>query len=159
MKICNCGKQLASNARNCPECGKHFTHPFVKFLGGVFAFFVFMFVLAMIMGSVARNRETNTAIVPASASNDAELLLSRCGAPSKDDSTEYDNPRPPMVSRIITYQKAHLKFLYIPGGDAKIGDPPPYSWKLIGITDSRTDAPIEDVKTVLPTRMPCAVGH
>src|SRR4051812_807369 len=69
--------------------------------------------------------------LPASVRNDAELLLYRCGKPDKDDSTENDTPRPPIPSRIIEYRKAKLRLAYVPGGDANVGDPPPYKWKLL----------------------------
>lgn len=37
MKTCRaCGKELAGNARFCPECGYRFTHPFVKFIAWCF---------------------------------------------------------------------------------------------------------------------------
>jgi hypothetical protein len=30
MKVCDCGGPVAGNARKCQQCGKRFTHPFVK---------------------------------------------------------------------------------------------------------------------------------
>lgn len=62
--------------------------------------------------------------------------MSRFGRPDADDSTDHDVPRPPIPSRWITYQKEHVRFLFVP--DAKLGDPPPYLWKLVGTTDPRT---------------------
>jgi hypothetical protein len=92
-----------------------------------------------------------------SVGNDAELLLSRCGVADKDWSTQYDDPRPPIVTRFITYNKAHLKFAYIPGGGSKVYDPPPYTWKMIGIIDTRTNKAItaEHLKSTLKKRLAC----
>jgi hypothetical protein len=62
--------------------------------------------------------------------------------------------------RMITYSKAHLTFAYYPGGETKVGDPPPYSWKLLGIKDTRTNLAIkaEQLKDTLSRRLPCALG-
>jgi len=90
--------------------------------------------------------------------NDAELLISRCGRPDKDWATDYDDPRPPIPSRFISYNKAHLKFAYIPGAGSKAGDPPPYEWKLVGIVDTRTGKAVtaENLKATLEKRLPCS---
>jgi hypothetical protein len=94
-------------------------------------------------------------------SNDAALLLVRCGTPSLDDSTENDDPRPPIPSRTIEYKKQGLRFMYIPGGGAKLGDPPPYQWKFVGITDMAASDPanarvVSHAEAV--RRMPCFGG-
>jgi hypothetical protein len=98
--------------------------------------------------------------IPATVTNDAQLLVSRCGKPDKDDSTEYDKPRPLIPARLITYKKAHLMFAYIPGADSRLGDPPPYAWKLMGITDTRTKKAIAlaQIQGALTKRLPCALG-
>ncbi len=161
MKKCpECGKELASNARNCPGCGKRFAHPFVKFIGLCFV----GFILLIVIGSISEHSESNytqpasTAI--ASPTNDADLLVSRCGKPDIDDSTAYDNPRPPIPTRMITYTKAHLMFAYYPGGGATPTDDPPYQWKLLGLTDTRTRKAITaaQLKDILTHRLPCALG-
>jgi hypothetical protein len=99
--------------------------------------------------------------VPLGVTNDAELLLARCGTPSLDDSTENDNPRPPIPSRIIEYKKQRLRFMYIPGAGATMDDPPPYQWKFVGITDMSAPDPA-NARVVSPTealkRMPCFGG-
>jgi hypothetical protein len=82
------------------------------------------------------------AATPAAAnapSDDAELLLSRCGPPSLDDSTASDSPRPPIVSRTIEYSSVGLRIMFIPDGN--IGAPPPYRWKLVGVTDIAAPGP------------------
>jgi hypothetical protein len=95
--------------------------------------------------------------VPASVTNDAELLLFRCGKPDNDESTESDVPRPPIVTRFITYKKAHLKFAYMPGGESKVGDPPPYKWKLIGLIDTKNNQAViaSNLEATLEKRLPC----
>jgi hypothetical protein len=72
-------------------------------------------------------------VVSALKAGPAELLR-RCGKPDRDDSTAYDNPRPPIVTRFIEYRSKGLKIFYV--ADAQMGAPPPYSgWKLVGVID------------------------
>jgi len=82
--------------------------------------------------------------------DDLELLVLRYGKPDEDDSTAYDNPRPPIPSRWVTYRKEHLQAAFIPRG-GKVGDPPPYSWRLVGFTDPRTRSVVRPAEAV--TRM------
>jgi hypothetical protein len=93
--------------------------------------------------------------------NDAELLIARCGTPTSDDSTDYDNPRPPIPSRTIEYKKQKLRFMFIPGGGALVGDPPPYKWQFLGVTDMKAADPSK-ARVVSPAeagrRMPCWTG-
>jgi hypothetical protein len=116
-------------------------------------------LLVMLAIRMQDSDQTNTTGTSASttSSDDAQLLLARCGPPSLDDSTAYDYPRPPIPSRTIEYRKAMLRVMFIPA-DSALGDPPPYRWKLIGITDmsarnpanARVVPPDEAVK-----RLPC----
>ncbi len=122
-------------------------------------------LLVLLVGVVSREAESDQPAVPAgtaSASsaaptNDAEMLLSRCGNPTLDDSTEYDVPRPPFPTRVIEYNNAKLRAIFIPG-DGSPGDPPPYRWKLMGITDMTAKNPA-NARVVSPSeaaaRMPC----
>ncbi len=95
------------------------------------------------------------------ATNDAELLIQRCGTPDSDTSTENDNPRPLVPTRLITYKRARLMFAYAPGGGAKAGSPPPYKWELIGIKDTKTDKAIAEgqLKKTITGRLPCFLPH
>lgn len=96
---------------------------------------------------------------PASVTNDAELLVYRCGTPDVILDTSYDNPRPPIPSRILTYRKAHLKIAYLP--DAPMGDPPPYHWKILGVIDTRNNKAISasDLQSTLQQRLPCMLSN
>lgn len=98
--------------------------------------------------------------VSPSVTNDAELLIHRCGPPDSDSSTENDSPRPPIPSRLITYKKARLMFAYTPGGGAKVGAEPPYKWESIGIKDTKTNKAIAvgQLKQTIADRLPCFLG-
>jgi hypothetical protein len=90
--------------------------------------------------------------------DDADRLIARCGRPSLDDSTADDKPRPPIPSRWIEYDQQKLRFMFIPGAGAKLGDLPPYHWGLTGITDITARDPSQ-ARAIMPhealERMPC----
>lgn len=98
---------------------------------------------------------------PPGGADDASLLIARCGQPSLDDSTAYDDPRPTIPSRWIEYKNKRLRFVFVPGFGAKRRDPPPYRWKLVGITDTQAKQPAK-ARVVMPEealkRMPCWSG-
>jgi len=88
--------------------------------------------------------------------DDAGLLIARCGQPSADESSENDSPRPPIPARVVEYQQYGLRVMFVPEGSTKVGDPPPYHWKLFTINDLQTGGivmPDEAAK-----RMPCWAG-
>lgn len=67
--------------------------------------------------------------------DEVSLLLSRCAPPSTDVSTAYDNPRPPLVTRILTWRDQNLRLVYTPKG-AVVGQGPPYAgWTLLFLFD------------------------
>ena len=69
-------------------------------------------------------------------------LAARYGKPDTVVSTEYDKPRPPMVSRLLEYKRAGVRIALL--ADAPMGSPPPYkSWRLLGYQDLAS-------KTVIP---------
>jgi hypothetical protein len=171
MRNCQCGNQVANNARSCPKCGHRFTSGFVKFVAWFFGISIGLGVLGAIIGGMGESPATSASSstvtdskgrpVPAGVTNDAELLIARCGQPTSDDSTAYDNPRPPIPSRTIEYKNQKLRFMFIPGGGASIGDAPPYKWKLVGATDMKAADPSK-ARVVSPSeavrRMPCWAG-
>lgn len=96
----------------------------------------------------------HAASVPATrAVNQAQALISRCGPPDQDISTANNDPRPPIPFRVLDYKSAHLRFAFVPGAGAKIGDPPPYIWALSGILDTTTNKRITRAQAA--QRMAC----
>jgi len=110
---------------------------------------------------VAKRTDSRGRPVPSSVTNDAELLIHRCGQPDIDDSTENDVPRPPIPSRLITYKKARLMFAYVPGDGAKLGDNPPYKWQIVGVKDTKTNQALspDRLKKTITDRLPCFLGE
>jgi hypothetical protein len=76
-----------------------------------------------------------TVVLSATAAwaDDASEIIKRLGRPDRDDSTEYDQPRPPVVTRWLDYTRQNVRVMLVPTN--KVGDPPPYSWKLMGFMD------------------------
>jgi hypothetical protein len=60
MKNCACGNLVARNARTCPQCGKRFTHPFVK---AFTLLLVLAGLFALVMTAKAATPETATVYV------------------------------------------------------------------------------------------------
>ena len=70
--------------------------------------------------------------------DDLSLFLSKFGQPDRTESSETEKPRPPIVTKRLTYLKERVRAVYVP--DAPVGAPPPYrNWKLFGFQDSRTN--------------------
>jgi len=75
--------------------------------------------------------------------DDLSAWLSRCDPPESDTSTAYDNPRPPIVTRFLSYPSKGVRIVLVPK-DVSMDTPPPYSeWKLMGLTDPSNNQPIE----------------
>jgi hypothetical protein len=73
-------------------------------------------------------------------------IIASVGRPEKEDSTQYDRPRPPLVTKWIEYHPKNVKLAFLAIGNA--GDPPPYSgWKLIGYSDILTNTEISWTRT------------
>lgn len=72
----------------------------------------------------------------AALADDASDIIRRLGKPDKDDSTEYDQPRPAIITRFLDYTRRGVRVMMVPTNP--IGSPPPYNWKLFGFVDLRT---------------------
>lgn len=68
-------------------------------------------------------------------------IIAKYGKPDRIESTEYDKPRPPLVTRMLEYRKENVRFAFL--ANAPVGLPPPYkSWYLMGTQDPRSNAVI-----------------
>lgn len=68
-----------------------------------------------------------------------EAVIAKYGQPDVIDSTEYDKPRPPLVTKFVIYKNENVRFVFL--ADAPVGSPPPYKkWKLLGAQDPRNDS-------------------
>jgi len=164
MSYCSaCGANLPAGANNCGHCGVPIVAlavppPKRTFLK-IVLFLIVMFLFFVVLGKISEINESNnpsrrpTTSTASSSLNDPEELLSHCGTPFKDDSTAYDSPRPPMVTRFIEYKVkgTHLRFIYIPA-TGHPGDPPPYQWKLTMIANAKTNRLLSrgEVSSILP---------
>ena len=72
--------------------------------------------------------------------NPAEIV-GKHGKPDRMEFTEYDKPRPPLVTRMYEYTKPSVRITLL--ANAPWGSPPPYSsWLLMGYQDLKSNAVI-----------------
>jgi hypothetical protein len=76
-----------------------------------------------------------------SISLDPEVVIKKYGVPDQIDTTEFDNPRPPMLSKILVYRKENVQFLFM--SSALRGQASPVKWMLVGASDPRDDSLLE----------------
>lgn len=94
------------------------------------------------LSSVARDRgevdavATRGPFVPTTIPTNLEVALDRYGPPDEDYSAEGEVPRPPMVTRMLSYRAEHVQLLYMPVGYT-FNMPPPYTkgWLLVRAFD------------------------
>ncbi len=94
----------------------------------------FALVIAVI-GSLTQKSSSS----PCSHGDDSEAITCLYGKANFTDTTAYDNPRPPFPTLFLEYRTEHVRFSFIPGYGAKLGELPPYRWRLIGYQDERTN--------------------
>jgi TM2 domain-containing membrane protein YozV len=73
-------------------------------------------------------------------------LITQFGRPDGDVSSETEVPRPPIVTRQLTFTTAHLRAVY--RANVTFGAPPPYAgtWKLVGFVDTRSNQKVDDAE-------------
>lgn len=76
--------------------------------------------------------------------DDLSRIVSGCGKPDHDDSTLHDNPRPPLVTLLVDYDRAHLRIAFLLNGPAGVPPREPYDWRLIGFLNVDHPHPIEE---------------
>ncbi len=129
----------------------------------IVGFLILLYVIGKTQGvftSTGRTPQTSAALANSAdgtAPNDADEAVIRCGKPYKDDSTAYDAPRPPLVTRFLEYKikGTHLRFIYVPG-NGHAGDPPPYDWKLQMVANAKTNKLLS--RDQLSRLMPCTAS-
>ncbi len=166
-----CGGGVGENALYCPKCLVPIALPVRRrqpstaaLLLGVSLIFgsPCAWVIAGQLRSQIEKVGATRAVVHAApveqapAVDQAEALIARCGAPERDFSTANSDPRPPIPFRVLEYAGKHLQFDFVPGGGAKIGDPPPYVWALSGILDTTTNQRVP--LAAAAARMGCAAS-
>jgi hypothetical protein len=78
--------------------------------------------------------------------DDVDVFIAKYGPPDREETTEHDSPRPPIVSRFLIYEAERVRAAYVP--DGKAGDPPPYKWKLVGFQDSQDNSVLKPAEAV-----------
>lgn len=136
MRPCEtCGHMIAKNAGFCPNCGQKYSR-----ISSCFAYVVIFFVASFIIGYVINNlsKKSIPELNLQTSNDDLTIFISKFGEPDQIKSSEYEVPRPPIVTKQLIYKKENIRAVYIP--DAPVGTPPPYyRWKLLGFQDNNTN--------------------
>jgi hypothetical protein len=170
IKCRECGNQVSTEAATCPHCGapqrvvppqlpptivvQHQPPPPQKkgigFFSGCLIVLLALVTIGIISSAIMQaTRESDSSSLASSSSSpapaqprdDVELFIAKYGPPDREDSTQHDSPRPPIVTRFLIYDAERVRAVYVP--DAKVGTPPPYRrWKLMGFQDSQDNSVI-----------------
>lgn len=162
---------LGENALYCPKCLVPIALPLRRRHPSTAALFLSVSLIfgspcawviaGQLRGRIGKAGATGGVVHAASAReaaavDQAATLIANCGAPDRDFSTADSDPRPPIPFRVLDYGAAHLQYDFVPGGGAKIGDPPPYVWALSGILDTTTNQRVPLAEA--GARMTCAAA-
>jgi hypothetical protein len=87
---------------------------------------------------------STTACVPY---DDLSHFKCRFGRPDVENSTEYERPRPTLITRWIVYNKERVRITYMPNPEP--GELPPYrNWNFFSFQDSETNSPLSAAEVV-----------
>jgi hypothetical protein len=122
-------------------------------LGLVFLIVLIASISSQLSKTAPRSGPPQVSEMQPGVHDDLSLFIAKYGPPDRQDGTEYDVPRPPIVTHWIIYDAERVQAIYYPD-EAPVGSPPPYShWKLMGFTDPVTN------EAVSPETVVARMGH
>jgi hypothetical protein len=133
MHRCECGNDVADNARFCPKCGHRFTHPLVKLLGWGFGILAILISIGMIAGinkseaptrpkSTGPTTQTSAQVTPDPKFNAAEedqvsLVRARCGKADQDYTQNVKDGAGTQM-HVLIYERYNTELLFVRGKKA-----------------------------------------
>lgn len=147
IKCKECGKEVSSEAEVCPHCGVKVASKSSIGCGPIIGIALLIGFIALIFGGGNSSNTSGSNSTPqpttAGTRDDSKNFISIFGEPDRIISTEYDDPRPPIVTKLLLYKKQNVQVAFI--ADAPVNSPPPYdAWKLLGFQDGKTKQPISN---------------
>ncbi len=151
MKSCKkCRKEIASNARVCPQCGYRYTHPFVKMLAWGFAGLFGIGLISSMIGSSGNvtpqkpNTSTGNTTRPATF-DEAAAAIKSCGRPISDRPQEL-NAGGGSEGRSLVFGRYKTELWFYRGPGSK-------QWMLFAAFPEGGDNVLDIA--VVHSRMPC----
>ncbi len=151
MKTCKkCGKEVASNARVCPQCGYRYTHPLVKMLAyGFVGLFAVGLISSMIgtSGNVTPQKPTSStgSTTRPATFDEAAAAIKSCGRPSSDRPQEL-NAGGGSEGRSLIFGRYKTELWFYRGPESN-------QWMLFAAFP-KGDDDVLDI-TAVHSRMPC----
>jgi hypothetical protein len=93
----------------------------------------------------AASPSTSTVAATANGPDDLTAFVRQYGKPDVDDSTAFDNPPPPLVTRWFVYKNEHVTVTFVPDGPAT-ADARARRWDLVAFQDDRTKKALSDAE-------------
>jgi hypothetical protein len=88
-----------------------------------------------------------TVAASATGPDDLTAFVMQYGKPDVDDSTAFDKPPPPLVTRWFVYKKEHVTVTFVPDGPAPADARLPRRWDIVAFQDDRTKKALSDAET------------
>jgi hypothetical protein len=140
----------------CPSCGRVPKANFGPSYGLSWIFLLVGLMVVLFWAGVRNSQTAATAVSPAQAppSDDATILVQRCGTPDSDTVVPGRSDTKSLERRWLVYNSAKVRAGFERDSHVELDSPRPALWKNAGYFDATSKKPL-GAKQVLK-RLPCA---
>lgn len=79
--------------------------------------------------------------------DDLTFFISKYGEPDEIKSSEYEEPRPQIVTKQLIYKNENVRVVYVPD-NSDVASPPFEKWKLLGFQDNKSNEVLKPEEVV-----------